>query len=379
MKRLAALLLVVAVATPVALAGTAPAFGLSESPDRPTSDEVVGNAPNGFAACASPTPDGAIVITEDRGCDEASTESFSLDGWTEGCFIDAPTKCLGASWDDDQFVFPSTCLEYEIEMYNYTGYTLAYWDITLAGPSGEELRVHYDENVRNGTDAVFTVKYCAEDLVYGSGPYQLQQWYSFDGIEFGYDYDLVEFRDGFKDVADRRAFATEITWLTDAGITNGYSDGTYRPLDSVNRDAMAAFLYRFAGSPAYTPPSTSPFRDINRLSPFYKEITWLADTGITGGYSDGTFRPGASVNRDAMAAFLYRYAEWWDGQPLNWQAPSSTALKDINRSTPFYREITWLANTGITGGYSDGTFRAGQAVARDAMAAFLYRFDRLGY
>ena len=99
----------------------------------------------------------------------------------------------------------------------------------------------------------------------------------------------------------------QITWLAATGITTGYPDGTFQPGSPVNRDAMAAFLYRFAGSPAFTPPSTSPFTDVPTTYPFYKQITWLASTGITTGYPDGTFQPGSPVNRDAMAAFLYRY------------------------------------------------------------------------
>jgi hypothetical protein len=79
-------------------------------------------------------------------------------------------------------------------------------------------------------------------------------------------------------------------------------------LASVNRDAMAAFLYRFAGDPAFTPPATSPFTDVTPSTPFYKEITWLASTGVTSGYSNGTFRALNAVNRDAMAAFLFRYS-----------------------------------------------------------------------
>jgi hypothetical protein len=70
---------------------------------------------------------------------------------------------------------------------------------------------------------------------------------------------------------------------------------------------MAAFLYRFAGKPAFTPPAVSPFSDVTPSTPFYKEITWLASTGITGGFSDGTFRPLGTVKRDAMAAFLFRF------------------------------------------------------------------------
>ena len=177
----------------------------------------------------------------------------------------------------------------------------------------------------------------------------------------------------FFDVPASRAFAKEIDWLAGSGITSGFSDGTFRPLESVNRDAMAAFLYRFAGKPAFSPPAVSPFTDLSPSTPFYKEITWLASTGITGGFSDGTFRPQETVNRDAMAAFLYRFA----GRP-DFTPPTTSPFSDITPSTPFYTEITWLASTNITGGFSDSTFRSLQSVKRDAMAAFLYRFDEKG-
>ena len=61
------------------------------------------------------------------------------------------------------------------------------------------------------------------------------------------------------------------------GITTGYPDGTYRPLESVERGAMAAFFYRFAGSPAYSAPVASPFSDVSAGSQFYREISWLAE------------------------------------------------------------------------------------------------------
>ena len=111
----------------------------------------------------------------------------------------------------------------------------------------------------------------------------------------------------FSDVPTTYPFYKEITWLAKKNITTGYPDGTFRPTSPVNRDAMAAFLYRFAGSPSSAPPTTSPFSDVPTTYPFYKEVTWLADQSITTGYPDGTFHPGSPVNRDAMAAFLYRY------------------------------------------------------------------------
>jgi hypothetical protein len=69
---------------------------------------------------------------------------------------------------------------------------------------------------------------------------------------------------------------------------------------------MAAFLYRFEGEPAFTPPIFPSFPDVPTSHPFYKEIEWLVAAGITTGFPDGNFRPGAEVSRQAMAAFLHR-------------------------------------------------------------------------
>jgi hypothetical protein len=177
----------------------------------------------------------------------------------------------------------------------------------------------------------------------------------------------------FLDVLSTDPFFTDIVWLKDQGITTGSADGTFRPGAPVQRMAMAAFLYRLAGSPAFTPPATSPFTDVTTGHPFYEEITWLAGTGITTGYPNLTFRPTAKVQRQAMAAFLYRLA----GSPA-FTPPATSPFTDVTTGHPFYEEITWLAGTGITTGYPDLTFRPGSAVQRQAMAAFLHRYGDAG-
>ncbi|MFC7373963.1 MULTISPECIES: S-layer homology domain-containing protein [unclassified Brachybacterium] len=167
-------------------------------------------------------------------------------------------------------------------------------------------------------------------------------------------------------------FFTEIAWMKHTGLSTGWSDGTYRPLEPIARDAMAAFLYRAAGSPEFTPPEKSPFTDVSaKTSIFYKEITWAESEGITTGWPDGTYRPLQPVARDAMAAFLYRAS----GSPA-FTAPASSSLTDVTRdSSIFYREITWADAEGITTGWPDGTYRPLRPIARDAMAAFVYRMS----
>lgn len=174
----------------------------------------------------------------------------------------------------------------------------------------------------------------------------------------------------FKDVPESYQFYKEIAWLASRGVTTGYADGTFRPQTTIKRDAMAAFFYRLAGQPQYTAPEKSPFKDVPTTHPFYKEIAWMAEQGITTGYSDGTFRPADTVNRDATAAFLYRYA----GKP-EFKAPVHSAFGDVTTKHQFYKEIAWLNAKGISTGYTDGTYRPGIPVNRDAMAAFLYRYS----
>lgn len=69
------------------------------------------------------------------------------------------------------------------------------------------------------------------------------------------------------------------------------------------RSSGVTFWYHLAISPA---PATASFWDVPRGAPFFREIEALARSGITTGYSDGSYRPTLPVTRQAMAAFLSR-------------------------------------------------------------------------
>lgn len=173
----------------------------------------------------------------------------------------------------------------------------------------------------------------------------------------------------FRDVSAGHPFLAEIQWLATHGITTGYPDGTFRPRGTVTREAMAAFMYRLAGSPPYDPPARSPFPDVATSHPFYREIAWLSTSGVTTGYADGTFRPRQQISRDAMAAFMYRLA----GSP-SYRPPGSARFTDVPTGHPFYAEVSWLAERGISTGYRDGTYKPRGNVTREAMAAFMGRY-----
>ena len=115
-------------------------------------------------------------------------------------------------------------------------------------------------------------------------------------------------------------------------------------METVKRQDMAAFLYRLAGSPAFEAPAESPFSDVDASTPHYREICWLASTGISRGWDVGCskpeFRGMDSVKRQDMAAFLYRLA----GSPA-FEAPAESPFSDVDASTPHYAEVCWLAGS----------------------------------
>ncbi|RIJ71056.1 hypothetical protein D1871_15865 [Nakamurella silvestris] len=209
-------------------------------------------------------------------------------------------------------------------------------------------------------------------LTLPAGTHQLTARFVGDASVAGSVSSGVPFSVTFADYAGG-TFFTEVMWLAGSGITSGQTPTTFAPALPVTRQAMAAFLYRLEHPGA--PPAecvTAPFTDVPVTNTFCGEISWLAEARITTG-QDGTFKPGASVERQAMAAFLYRATHAGATAP----ACTTKPFADVAVNNPFCGEIRWLAEQGITviAGGAAGRFAPTGAVTREAMAAFLFRLS----
>jgi hypothetical protein len=106
----------------------------------------------------------------------------------------------------------------------------------------------------------------------------------------------------FPDVPSDSVHAQNVGAIAHAGITSGFADGTYRPLEFVTRGQMATFL----AAGLNLPPGSASFDDVPSGYVHARAIAALASSGITAGFPDGTYRPNQLVKRDQMAAFLAR-------------------------------------------------------------------------
>ena len=298
-----------------------------------------------------------------------------------------------------------------------TGYTFAGWYTarnggsqvhmgTVMGASNTTVYAHWTANTytvafdSNGGSSV-----AVQRVKYGSRAtkpadptrtgYTFQGWYTARDGGVKYDFNQTVTGDvtlharwaviTFRDVNASTPHAKDIAWITEAGISTGWreADGSYtfRGMDTVKRQDMAAFLRRLAardgiGDAATWKPTEADwnrFRDVNRNTPHAEDILWLAHAGISTGYPDGTFRGMVSVYRQDMAAFLRRLA-FLAGKGTG---VKDSTFRDVTNATPHAADIRWLGGSGIAQGYPDGTFRGMTPVYRQDMAAFLHRLDTL--
>ncbi|MEO8287986.1 MAG: S-layer homology domain-containing protein [Chloroflexota bacterium] len=95
-----------------------------------------------------------------------------------------------------------------------------------------------------------------------------------------------------------------IEYLSDAGILNGYSDGSFRPDTPVTRAQLAKMLV-VTMHWGLIKPVEPRFTDVPADSPMFPYIETVAARGAMSGYMDGTFEPNLPVSRrNAVSSVL---------------------------------------------------------------------------
>lgn len=107
----------------------------------------------------------------------------------------------------------------------------------------------------------------------------------------------------FDDVGTSGAHVDAIAAAAEAGVVRGYDDGTYRPSRATTRAQMASVIARAYGLEAESDPG---FDDVPSHHPHAAGIAAVAEAGVAEGYDDGTYRPDQTVTRGQMASFIAR-------------------------------------------------------------------------
>lgn len=118
--------------------------------------------------------------------------------------------------------------------------------------------------------------------------------------------------------------------------------------------------------PASLPSGTLPFVDVTPDAWYYDAVGYAYDNGLMNGVAADRFAPDTILTRGMMAAVL---ANLEGGS-----ATTSAGFSDVNGDEWYADAVNWAAENGIVNGFEDGTFRAGDSLTREQMAAFLYNY-----
>ncbi|MFB3879936.1 MAG: S-layer homology domain-containing protein [Armatimonadota bacterium] len=181
----------------------------------------------------------------------------------------------------------------------------------------------------------------------------------------------------FRDVPFEHWAWTEIEACVQAGVVQGYPDGSYQPDRSVTRDQMAVYIARAlvapSGSSAIPDPEPPPsFSDVLPDHWAYKEIEYAVSQNVVEGYEDDTYRPDLAVDRGQMAVFVARAMVAPSGDAAVPDPPPSPTFPDVPSSYWSYKHIEYCVSQGVVRGFEDGYYHPADIVTRAQMAVYIY-------
>ncbi len=175
----------------------------------------------------------------------------------------------------------------------------------------------------------------------------------------------------YNDVTAGDWFTPDVIYVTLTGLMNGTGDG-FSPNNNINRAQLVTVLYRMAGQPEVT--GENPFTDVPDGQWYTDAVLWAAENNITDGTSETTFSPNNPLTREQMATFLYRFANFEAGEPIEVTGDLS-GYTDADLVADYAVDaMTWAVGEGVISGIGNNTLAPDNTASRAQMATVLTRY-----
>lgn len=163
----------------------------------------------------------------------------------------------------------------------------------------------------------------------------------------------------FSDIDAESESGKGIYKLVDAGIINGYEDGTFRIGANLTRAELCKMINKTFG---FKTMADNVFVDVSTWDWYYLEVLTAISAGYINGFEDGTFRGDDNVSREQVCAILNRIIKKTADSPAEVaDTVSDWAEADV-------KNIIALGYFPIEEG---NTFRAEADITRGELAAAL--------
>lgn len=156
--------------------------------------------------------------------------------------------------------------------------------------------------------------------------------------------------------------------LSEAGIIDGYEDGTFLPEKNVNREEFVKLIV--SGTGLYNSNAEIDFADVPKTAWFYKYVASAKEAGIVSGVSDFSFGAGGLMTRQDVAVIVSRIVD-----KFNISVPEAGGMKifnDEDEMSDYAKDaIDKLVRLGVLDGFADGSFKPKDALTRAQAAKII--------
>ena len=175
----------------------------------------------------------------------------------------------------------------------------------------------------------------------------------------------------YNDVKAGDWYANAVNYVTLTGLMNGTGDG-FSPNLAINRGMMVTVLYRMAGSPEVT--AENPFTDVPADTWYTDAVIWASENDITAGTSETTFSPTNSLTREQLATFFYRFADFENPDPIEITG-DLTGFTDADQVASYATDaMKWAIGEGLISGTTETTLSPKATATRAQVATILMRY-----
>lgn len=175
----------------------------------------------------------------------------------------------------------------------------------------------------------------------------------------------------YKDVPVSHWAYEYIAMATVSGLMNGTAKNVFAPEAKLTRGQMVTVLYRLAGEPQGQ--YANPFTDVADGRFYSEPVKWAASVGITDGVEKGLFKPNASMTREQMVTFFFRFAEM-TGMDVSKRADLSGYTDAGSISDYAVDAFQWAVAVGLVDGTTKTALSPKHTSTRAQVATVLVRF-----
>ena len=180
----------------------------------------------------------------------------------------------------------------------------------------------------------------------------------------------------FRDVRPGAWYYDDVSEVYGRGLMLGESDTSFAPEKNMTRAELAAVIFRLTEFDTVQLDANVEFSDVAGNEWYAEYVLRCNQLKIVRGYSDGTFRPNASVTRAELAAMISRVCRRYGIEHLSEDAAEQYAdIADIPEWVQ--RDAEYIRPMGLIRGDAHGRFMPESFADRAELAAIIARLVRI--